>query len=133
MSVRQISPETTLTVVREQLKQLEQQADALRSGLDEISILLAWTLEHSVSASALQKVTVTERELAEYQAMLTEKYPDSILRLVIQAQKVASQFKRSLPPEDRNLAIRALHAAFDSAATSENLSIPDELEAVIGD
>ncbi|MCL4395722.1 MAG: hypothetical protein M1482_13125, partial [Chloroflexi bacterium] len=84
-------------------------------GLDEISILLAWALEHSVSPTALQKVTVTERELAEYQAMLTERYPDPILRLVIRAQKVASQFKHSLPPKDRQLAIQALFAAFNSA------------------
>ena len=133
MTVQQITPEKTLTVVREQLRQLEQQADALRAGLDEISILLSWTLDHSVSPAALHKVPVTERELAQYQAMLTEKYPDPVLRLVIQAQKVVSQFKRSLPLEDRKLAIQALRAAFRSAATSENLTIPNELEAVIGD
>ena len=65
--------------------------------------------------------------------MLTEKYPDAVLRLVIKAQKVTSQFKRSLPPDERKAALYTLLAAFHAAAKSEHLVIPDELEAVIGD
>ena len=133
MVVQQTAPATTLAAVREQLRQLEQQADALRSGLDEINVLLTWSMEHSVSPSAIRKITVSEKELAQYRAMLTEKYPDAALRLVIQAQKATSQFKRSLPPDERQAALRALAVAFDAVAQSENLTIPDELRAVISD
>ncbi|MFQ6015254.1 MAG: hypothetical protein ACE5NP_07415 [Anaerolineae bacterium] len=133
MAGQSVALDTTLEAIREQAKRLEQEAAALRAGLDEIAILLAWTLEHSVSPSALQKVPVTDAELAQYRVMLTEDYPDDLLRLTIKAQKVASQFKRALPLKERQAAIDALIAAFNAVAEAEHLAIPDELEAAIGD
>jgi hypothetical protein len=52
---------------------------------------------------------------------------------VIQAQQAATQFKRSLPQADRAAAIEAVIAALLQLAAAQGLTVPDELEAVIGD
>ncbi len=125
--------ETTIESMRERAQRLEHDAAELRAELDEMVVLLAWRLDRSISARALQKIAVADWEIAQYRAMLTQPYPTAVLRLVIQAQKIASQIKRSLPCDERQPAVEALITAFDAAAKEQGLPIPEELEAVIGD
>ncbi|MBI3912852.1 MAG: hypothetical protein HY327_01455 [Chloroflexi bacterium] len=133
MAVQHVELETTFESLVERAHRLEHDAIELRAELDEMAVLLAWRLEHSISSRALQKIAVADWETVQYRAMLTEKYPAAALRLVIQAQKVASQIKRSLAPAERRAAIAALRAAFSAAAIEQHLEIPDELVAVVGD
>ncbi len=127
------SLETTIESLRTRARRLELEAAELRAEMDEIAVLLTWRLEHSISARALEQIPVSDAELGQYRAMLTANYPEPVLRLVIQAQKIASQIKRSLPLSERREAIATLIGAFDAAAHEQHLQIPEELEAVIGD
>lgn len=133
MTVRSAALETTLDAIRERAIRLEQEAVALRADLDEVAILLSWEADHSISPAALQKVAVSDAELSDYRRMMDGQFPDAVLRLILQAQKAATRLKQSLRAEEREAAIGAVINSLKQAAASLGLTIPVELEVVIGD
>jgi hypothetical protein len=125
--------EISLNSMRERTVRLEQEAAALRSALDEMALLVSWQASRSVSADTLQKIAVSENEVASYRRLVDGQFPDPVLRLALQAQKAATHLKRSVPPVEREAAVDAIIDALHQAAAALNLTIPDELEATIGD
>ena len=61
------------------------------------------------------------------------QFPDTVLRLVLQAQKAATRLKQSVRSEEREAAIGAVIDSLKQAAATLGLIIPVELEVVIGD
>jgi hypothetical protein len=123
----------TLEAMRERARRLEQEATALRSDLDEMAIWLEWETRRAISPETLQQAAVTETEVADYQTRLGAQWDDSTLRLVLQAQKIATQLKHSVPAAERNAMVEAVTKALHQAASALHQTIPAELEAVIGD
>jgi hypothetical protein len=122
MAVQVGSIEATLDLVRERALRLEQESAALCAELDQVAIQLG-----------LQKIAVSETEIASYRKLTGAQFPDTLLRLALQAQKAATRLKQSVQPEEREIAIRAVLTAFQQVAASLGLTLPDELEAAIGD
>ncbi len=133
MTVQSVALEATLDAMRERAIRLEHEATELRSDLDEMIILLAWETGHSISPNALQKIAVSESEVVSYRGLVGEQFPDAVLRLVLQAQKAATRLKQSVPQAERERAIGAVIEALDQAAATLGLTIPAELEVVVGD
>ena len=133
MAVRSATLEITLDAMRERATRLEQEAVALRAGLDEVALLLVWEREHTISPAALQKIAVSDAEVSDYRKMMRGQFPDTVLRLVLQAQKAATRLKQSVRSEDREAAISAVIDSLKQAAATLGLIIPVELEVVIGD
>jgi len=131
--MQSVVSETTLAVVREQLKQLEQQADALRSGLDEMGVLLTWAAERSIPPSALQKVAVTDEEIADNRHWNGELLPDELVRLFLQAHTLATRLKYLVPPDQKQTVISAVVETFLKMAEAQHLQVPVEMEVTIGD
>jgi hypothetical protein len=131
--ISNLNLQTTVESLRERARRLEDQAAELVSELDEVAVLLEWKLNHTISPRALQKIPVSDNERAQYRAMLTVDYADAVLHLIIQTQKIASQIKRSVPRAERREAIAALIVACHAAAQEQQMIIPHELEATIGD
>ena len=125
--------EATFNALRERALRLEHEAAALRSDLDEMAILVGWQTSHAVAPEVLAHLAVSDAELAAYRRLAGEQFPDDVLRLVIQAQQAATQLKHALPPAERSAAIEAVVAALLQLADAQGLTLPDELEAVIGD
>jgi hypothetical protein len=133
MAVQVGSIEATLDLVRERALRLEQESAALCAELDQVAIQLGWQSTRSVSPRTLQKIAVSETEIASYRKLTSAQFPDTLLRLALQAQKAATRLKQSVQPEEREIAIRAVLTAFQQVAASLGLTLPDELEAAIGD
>ncbi|MBI4771897.1 MAG: hypothetical protein HY784_16165 [Chloroflexi bacterium] len=125
--------ESTLENIRERAWRLEREAAALRSDLDEVSVVLNWNASKTVSAVALRRIAVGETEIRAYGQRLGEEHPAAVLRLVLQAQKVATRLKQTVTGPEQEPAIRATLAALTAAADALGLTVPPELEAVIGD
>ena len=123
----------TLEAMRERAQRLEREAAALRSDLDEMVVWAAWETNHAIAPNVLQEILVPESDIADYRQLVGTQYPDSILQLVLQAQKVATRLKQSVRPAEREAAIGAVIQALNQAAAASGLSIPTELEVVIGD
>lgn len=133
MAVQPMEFEATFNAMRERALRLEHEAAALRSDLDEMAILLGWQTSHTITPEALQRLAVNDAELSAYRRLLGGQFPDELLRLVIQAQQAATQLKHSLPQAERAAAIDAVSAALLQLAAAQGLTVPDELEAAIGD
>jgi len=133
MAVQTGRLETTLDLMRERVIRLEQESAALRADLDEIAVELSWQADQAVSPHTLQKIAVSESEIVGYRKLIGAQFPDAVLRLTLQAHKAATRLKQSVHAEERQAALGAVMAAFHQAATSLRLTIPDELEAAIGD
>ena len=133
MAVQPVVLQATLDAMRERALRLEQEAAALRSDLDEMAVLLSWQTTQTVSPDTLRKIAVSEVELADYRKMVDAQFPDTVLRLVLQAQKAATRLKQSVRPTERQAAIRAIIDTLGQAATALGLTVPTELEAMIGD
>jgi len=133
MAVQAGSIEATLDLVRERALRLEQESAALRAELDQVAIQLGWQSTRSVPPRTLQKIAVSESEIAQYRKLTGAQFPDVLLRLTLQAQKAATRLKQSVRPDEREMAMRAVMESFQQVAASLGLTIPDELEAAIGD
>jgi hypothetical protein len=133
MAVQTASLEATLELMRARALRLEQESAALRIELDEVAIQLNWQSTRTVSPHTLQKLAVSETEIVNYRKMTGAQFPDAVLRLTLQAQKAATRLKQVVHPEEREAVVNAVLAALHQAATSLGLTIPDELEAAIGD
>ncbi len=112
---------------------LEQEAAALRSDLDEMAVLLSWQTTQTIPPDTLQKIGVSEAEVADYRKMVGAQFPDAVLRLALQAQKAATRLKQSVRPAEREAAIRAIIDTLSQAVMALGLTVPAELEAMIGD
>ena len=133
MAVYPATVEATFNSMRERALRLEQEAAALRSDLDEMEILVQWQASHSISSEALRRIAVSDTEIALYQNQSAEKFSSSVLRAVFQAHQAATRLKLSLPQPERRTAIQAVIEAFHRIAAEDQLIVPDELEAIIGD
>lgn len=133
MAVQPVSIETTFNAMRERAARLEREAAALRSDLDEMSILMMWQTQHSVTPEALQRVNVSDDDLAAYQRHYGAPLSRPVLRLVLQAHMAATRLKLSLSVSERAAAINAVRGALEQAAAQQGLIIPEELEAIVGD
>ena len=133
MAVQSISIEATFNAMRERAVRLEREAAVLRSDLDEMSILMMWQTQHSVTPEALQRVSVSDDDLAAYQRHYGTPLSRAVLRLVLQAHAAATRLKLSLSGSERVAAINAVRDALEQAAVRQGLIIPEELEAIVGD
>jgi hypothetical protein len=133
MAVQPVSIETTFNAMRERAVRLEHEAAALRSDLDEMSIQVMWQTQHAVTSEALQRVSVSDDDLATYQRHYSAPLSRPVLRLVLQAHTAATRLKLALPTAERSAAIDAVRGALEQAAAQAGLVIPEELEAMIGD
>jgi len=133
MTLQPVALQATLDAMRERALRLEQEASALRSDLDEMAVLLSWQTTRTVAPDTLRKIVVSEAEVADYRRMVGAQFPDAVLRLVLKAHKAATRLKQSVRPTEREAAIRAIIDTLNQAATALGLTIPTELEAMIGD
>jgi hypothetical protein len=133
MAIQPVSIETTFNAMRERAVRLEREAAALRSDLDDMSILVMWQTQHAVTVEALQRVSVTDDDLTAYQRHYGAPLSRPVLRLVLQAHTAATRLKLSLPVSERAAAINAVRSALEQAAAQADLTIPEELEAMVGD
>ncbi len=119
--------------LKTRIEQLEQQADALRSGLDDIALLLSWTMERAVPSSALQRVPISEDQIAVHRQWDGQMVPAELARLFLQAHTVAARLKHLVPAEDKDAAISAVVDTFRRIAEEQHLQVPVAMEVTIGD
>lgn len=122
-----------LSELRGRIEQLEQQADALRSGLDEIVTLLEWATQRSIPASALLKIPVTPQEIAAQRSWDGQTLPDELVRLYLQAHTLATRLKYLVPSSEKQAIVNAVVETFHKMAEAQQFSIPVEMEVTVGD
>ena len=133
MAAQTKAQERVLNQLKVRIEQLEQQADALRSGLDEIAVLLEWTAEHSIPASALERIMIGDEQVVAARQWDSEQVPDELARLFLQAHTLATRLKQAVPPEEKQAIVSAVVETFRQVAESEHLQVPVEMEVTIGD
>ena len=129
--VRQI--ETTLEQLRQRARRLEQEAVALQSDISLMSVWASWGTQHRLSVDVLRDIPITDAELLAYQGLLNRQFPDDLLRLVLKAHKAAHWLIQSIGQMEQAAAVESVLTALHELASEQGLTIPDELEAVIGD
>ncbi len=119
--------------LKERIEQLEHQADALRSGLDEIAVLLAWTTERSIPPSALQKIAISDEQIIVHRQWDGTSLSDELVRLFLQAHTLATRLKYLVPHEQKQAVVQAVIETFRQLAEAQQLQVPVEMEITIGD
>jgi hypothetical protein len=133
MVVQAKSDATVVNELKARLEQLEQQADALRSGLDDIALLFTWTMDRSISSSILQKILIGEEQVAAQRQWDGQTVPVEVARLFLQAHTVATRLKHLVPREDKEAAVKAVVETFRQIAQEQHWQVPVEMEVTIGD
>jgi hypothetical protein len=119
--------------LKARIEQLERQADALRSGLDDVALLLSWTMERSVASNVLRRVPITEEQAIAYREWDGETVPLELARLFLQAHTVATRLKHLVPEQDKAAAVEAVVATFRQMAAEQHIQVPVQMEVTIGD
>src|SRR5438128_11699467 len=119
--------------LKARIEQLERQADSLRSGLDELAVLFTWTSERAIPAGALQKVALSDEQVAAQRQWDGALLPEELVRLFLQAHTLATRLKYLVPVEEKQALIGAVVAAFRQAVAARHFQAPLEMELTIGD
>lgn len=133
MAAQMDTQAVVLNQLKARIEQLEQQADALRSGLDEIAVLLTWTSERSIPPSELDKIAVGDEQVTVARHWDGQVVPGELARLFLQAHALATRLKRIVPPEEKQAVVNAVVETFRKKAEAQHLKVPVEMESTIGD
>jgi len=130
----QINPSPVMVnEFKTRLEQLERQADALRSGLDDIALLFTWTMERAIPADVLYRVAITDEQIAAHRDWDDQLVPVELARLFLQAHTVATRLKNLAPRDEKDAAIAAVVQAFQRVAQERQWQVPVTMEVTIGD
>jgi hypothetical protein len=133
MTEKTVSHPIVFDNLKARIEQLERRADSLRSGLDEIAVLFTWTSERAIPADALQKVAMSDEQVAAHRQWDGALLSDELVRLFLQAHTLATRLKYLVPVEEKQALIGAVVAAFRQAVAARHLKAPVEMEVSIGD
>jgi len=115
------------------LEQLERQADALRSGLDDVALLFAWTMERAIPFDAFQRVIIADEQIAAHRQWNGQTVSVELARLFLQAHTIATRLKHAAPREDKDAVVAAVVKTFRHMAAERHFQAPIEMEVTIGD
>ncbi|MCW5852855.1 MAG: hypothetical protein KIT87_22475 [Anaerolineae bacterium] len=124
---------TTIETLRDRVRHLEAETMALRSDLDLMLVWANWEAKKTVSPEAIRAVVVPQAEVEDYGRFLSGQFSEDVLRLTLQAHKVASFLKQRVRREEEGAAITAVVEAAVQIAAESGFELPIEMEAVIGD